>query len=96
MTQKISREEEANLPAFDSHEEAKVYFKEKYGEHFVFESSDLFSNGMMYFYALVFDHESYRRGRNELTAGRSFSDRGFLNSYQSIQIGKDGSIHIVH
>lgn len=91
----ISRQDENNLQEFNSHDDAALYFKERYGSDFVFEEF----SGEYYFYALVFNHEVYRKGRTELSKGYSLSGNlamDFLNSYQSIQIHKDGSIHIVH
>ncbi|MEK4930494.1 hypothetical protein N2V92_01125 [Bacillus sp. CH_48] len=35
----ISREEEAEIPDFKGHEEARKYFKEKYGDAFQFSES---------------------------------------------------------
>lgn len=91
----ISRHEENNLQEFTSHDEAARYFKELYGSDFVFEEF----SGEYYFYALVFNHAVYRNGRTELSKGYSLSGNlamDFLKSYQSIQINKNGNVHIVH
>ena len=95
MFSPISRQDENNLPRFTSHDSAARYFKERFGSDFVFEDS----NDQWTFYALVFNHGVYSKGRKELAKCYSLSGNlamDFLKSYQSIQIHDDGSIHIVH
>ena len=91
----ISRQEEAELPTFKSHEEASHYFEEKYGEKFVFEESSDIGDGICFFYRLITDEEAYIKGASELNAN-GYVGMEFMNSYQPIQIMEDGSIHIVH
>ncbi|TWT06401.1 hypothetical protein FQV26_00880 [Planococcus sp. CPCC 101016] len=91
----ISKQEEAELPAFKSHEEARDYFEEKYGEKFVFEESSTASDGWCFFYRLITDEEAYIKGVSELNATGNIGIE-FMNSYQPIQIMEDGSIRIVH
>ena len=91
----ISRQEEAELPKFKSHEEASHYFEEKYGEKFVFEESSDIGDGICFFYRLITDEEAYIKGASELNAN-GYVGMEFMNSYQPIQIMEDGSIHIVH
>ena len=91
----ISRQEEATLPIFRSHEEASLYFEEEYGEKFVFEESSDTGDGIYFFYRLITDEEAYIQGVSDLNSN-GFVGLEFLNSYQPIQIMEDGSIHIVH
>jgi len=91
----ISRQEEAALPIFRSHEEASYYFEEKYGEKFVFEESSDTDDGTCFFYRLITDEEAYIQGMTELNSSGSVGLE-FLNSYQPVQIKENGSIHIVH
>ena len=91
----ISRQEEAELPIFKSHEEARAYFEEKYGEKFVFEESSDIGDGICFFYRLITDEEAYIKGASDLNSN-GFVGMEFLNSYQPIQIMEDGSVHIVH
>ncbi|QDY47026.1 hypothetical protein FK545_20865 (plasmid) [Planococcus glaciei] len=60
--QGINRQEEAELPIFKSHEEARDYFEEKYGEKFVFEESSEIGDGICFFYRLITDEEAYIKG----------------------------------
>ena len=48
----ISREEECNLPDFNSHTEAKSYFKKKYGSKFKLEYDIVVGDRNLYFYKL--------------------------------------------
>ena len=98
--QAITREEEAKLPRFRSHREAKMYFSIKYGD--AFEINEGFAVGegdnatICHRCNLILNREIYDRGMRELTQG-SMADAGdFLASYQSIEIMLDGSVHVIH
>ncbi|WKA53226.1 hypothetical protein [Planococcus shixiaomingii] len=91
----ISKQEEAELPTFNSHEEAINYFEEKYGEKFVFEESAETDNGLCFFYRLITDEEAYIKGVTDLNATGNVGME-FKKSYQPIQIMEDGSIQIAH
>lgn len=93
--QGINRQEEAELPIFKSHEEARDYFEEKYGEKFVFEESSETGDGICFFYRLIIDEEAYIKGVSDLNTN-GYVGMEFMNSYQPIQIMEDGSTHIVH
>ncbi|QDY46946.1 hypothetical protein HF394_19995 (plasmid) [Planococcus glaciei] len=93
--QGINRQEEAELPIFKSHEEARDYFEEKYGEKFVFEESSEIGDGICFFYRLITDEEAYIKGASDLNTN-GYVGMEFMNSYQPIQIMEDGSTHIVH
>ena len=109
---KITREDEAALPRFRTHREARLWFTIKYGDAFQLEES--FAVGehegatICYRYALVLDREVYERGLRQLAQGsmgaRSNEDTApenvgadeFLRSYQSIEVMLDGSVHVIH
>ncbi len=91
----ISKQEEAELPTFKSHEEAREYFEENYEEKFVFEESATTSDGWCFFYRLIIDEGAYIKGVSELNATGNIGIE-FMNSYQPIQIMEDGSIRIAH
>lgn len=48
----ISREEEHDLTDFKSHEEARAYFKKKYGDKFKLEDDIVVGDRKLYFYKL--------------------------------------------
>lgn len=95
MVKPISREDEANIPAFSSHNDAIEYFKDKYGSDFLYEEYD----SECYFFCLILDHEAFRKGRNAMAKGEPLTGDdalSFIYSYQSIQIFDNGNVHIVH
>ena len=98
MVQKISREEEAKIPQFHSHEEAKAWFEDKYGKDFILTGVDYLGQEeeKCYFYYLILNWEEYRKGQNELKRTGRLVGFDYLNSHQPVQIMENGSIHIVH
>lgn len=99
MVLPISRQDEADFPVFQSHNEAADFFKDKFGSDFVFESSENIGDGMCYFYSVVTDHAIYNKGRRLLSAGQPVTgDLGlqFMKSYQPVQIMENGNIHVVY
>ncbi|MBR3690723.1 MAG: hypothetical protein IKL97_06480 [Eggerthellaceae bacterium] len=105
---KISRKEEAQLPEFSSHAEARKHFVGKYGDNFVAVDSFIVSDDRIcYEYHLVLDRDAYTKGMRALyestrgTTGSSSSSEvtsvdQFLHSYQKIEIMDEGSVHILH
>ena len=93
--QGTSKQGEDEFPIFESYEEARDYFEEKYGEKFVFEESSNTDDGWCFFYRLITDEEAYIKGVSELNATGNIGIE-FKNSYQPIQIMEDGSIRINH
>ena len=94
---KISRQDEAKLPAFDSHENAREYFKDKYGDNFVMADSKIIGNDKIYFYHLILDSQRYYDGFNKLREDSIIVDSlDFMNSYQTVELFEDGRIHVIH
>lgn len=85
--------EESELPQFNHHEEAILYFEEMYGEKFVFEESAETEGGMCFFYRLITDEEAYIKGAADLNSNGSLG-LDFLRSYQPVRIWADGSVKI--
>ena len=50
---KISRQAESEIPEFSSHELAREYFKNRYGNHFVMMSSEVIGDEKVYFYSII-------------------------------------------
>ena len=97
MAEKISREAEAQIPAFKDAREAIAWFKEKYASDFILQDTEPIGGELCHFYALVHDWEAYMKGRKQLQMqGGHAVGLEFLLSYQPIQIMADGSVHIVH
>lgn len=91
----ISREEEAELPSFKSHDEARIYFKNKYKYRFHIDTSLEADGQKIYIYRLITKPELYQKGIEEYEK-YGFLTKEFMYSYQTIEIGEDGSIHILH
>lgn len=54
----ITRKEEHELPEFNSHEVARTYFVNHFGDKFVFESSEMIGDQRIYFYVLGTSEQS--------------------------------------
>lgn len=93
----ISREEEAKLPEFKSHDEARAYLKKEYGDNFqLMNSEDVFGE-TMYCYKLILNEKVYDEMMNELAKnGFCGMTEERMFSSQDIQIFESGNIHIVH
>lgn len=93
----ISRKAEAEIPEFDSHENARYYFKNKYGDSFVMANSMMVQDEKVYIYHLILDRKNYFDGVKKLQADGFIKDSlDFINSYQPVEIFESGRIHIVH
>lgn len=100
---KITREDEAKLPVFRSHQQARSYFVAKYGDAFQIEDSFVVKKSaddatVIYRYALVLDQDAFEEGRRRLIQG-TLGDEGaskFLASYQSLEVSLEGSVHVIH
>lgn len=97
---KITREDEAKLPSFRSHREARMWFAIKYGDAFQIEDSFVVGEGddasVCYRYALILDRKAYEKGLRTLAQGSMTNADDFLKSYQSIEIMLDGDVHVIH
>lgn len=96
MPKKITRQEEAEIPLFNSHTEAREWFKDRYGDAFMLTDSELVGTEICYFYYLILDRAVFEEEVKKLHSGTMTDSLKFLNSYQNIQIMDGGSVHIVH
>jgi hypothetical protein len=96
MEKWISRKEEYELPEFKSHDEARAYFKEKYGDNFQMMDSDYIDGKKIYFYKLIVNKKEWEKGIKEMQENGYTSGMGFAMAAQPIEIWEDGGIHIIH
>lgn len=96
MLKSISRNDEANLPDFKSHDEARTYFKNIYGDSFQMTDSDVIDGMKIYFYKLILNQVAFNKGITELKEKGFSSDIDFMMSTQDIEIWEDGRIHVLH
>ena len=94
--QKISRKDEELIPQFNSHEEAKSWFEDRYGKDFILNDIEYVGDERCYFYHLILDWEEYKRGQKELKENGYMAGMSFLMSYQPVEIMENGGVHIVH
>ena len=97
---RITREDEAKLPRFRPHREARDYFKARFGDAFELEESFIVGEGadatLCYRYSLVLDRGACEKGIRQLTQGSQADAGDFLASYQTIEVMLDGSVHVIH
>lgn len=96
MAKKITREEEAHIPTFDNHKEAREWFTIKYGDDFIPAGSEIISDEICYFYYLLLDRATFEAEYRKLQEGRLGDAMAYLKSYQSIEIMSRGGVHIIH
>lgn len=96
---KISREEEDKIPGFKSEDEAVEWFVQKYGkENFVFDDFGSQCN----FYHLIIDQEDYQELKRLKREGKFIYSNTpdeqwkLMDSYQQVEISKEGYVHIIH
>lgn len=94
----ITRKDENNLPTFFSHDEAREWFQEKYGQDkFQLTDSEIIMGKKCYFYHLILNKDMYWEFFEALKKDGFVSDSDkYLGSYQSVEIFEDGFIHVVH
>jgi hypothetical protein len=96
MEKWISRKEEDELPKFKSHDEARAYFKEKYGDAFQLMDSIYIDGKKCYLYFLIHDKEAFWEGQRELKEKGHVEGMRFVESHQPIEIWESGEVHIIH
>ena len=97
--QPITREEAAKLPPFNSHREARLWFKIKYGDAFQIDDSFIAGEGdketIIYRYNLILNRKTYDEETQKLIEGSLKDASRLLSSYQSLEISLEGDTHIV-
>ena len=92
----ISRDDESRFPTFDSHEEARAYFEDRFGADFILQDIEDIGGQRCYFHAVVVDWEKYKAGRLQMKRNGHIIGLEYIRSYQPVQIMQDGSVHVVH
>jgi hypothetical protein len=83
-----------NMPDFQSHSEARSWFKEQFGDRFLLRNSDEFEGERVYYYHLVKNPEVYEEYMETLSndAGPEITSMEPFESYSTIEISEDGGI----
>jgi hypothetical protein len=95
MSHRLNRSFLKELPEFKSHDEARQWFKQRFGDNFFMTESEVINGEKTYFYHLVMDRESYFKGMQELKEKGYAEGIELINSYHPIEINEKGSVHIV-
>jgi hypothetical protein len=95
MSRRLTRSFLDELPAFKSHDEARQWFKQRFGNNFFMTESEVINGEKMYFYHLVVDRETYLKGMQELKEKGVVDGLDLINSYHPVEISEKGSVHIV-
>ncbi|TCP31765.1 hypothetical protein EV207_102258 [Scopulibacillus darangshiensis] len=94
---KLIREIELILPEFKTHNDAREWFKAKFGDAFVWaESEDDIIGEPTSFYHLILDRSVYNAFMRRLEEYGYSTWMDGLTSYQEIQITESGSVTIVY
>ncbi|GAE27824.1 hypothetical protein JCM9140_3985 [Halalkalibacter wakoensis JCM 9140] len=82
------------MPDFQSHEEARSWFKEQFGDRFLLKNSDEIEGERVYYYHLVKDQEVYEQYMQSLsnTVDQDITSMQPFESYSTIEISEDGGI----
>lgn len=93
----MTREEVAELPTFESHKEARIYLKIKFGDKFKFDESVWFLDNKVYYYKLILNMKNYRDSIDEMKngEGKKAVDK-YHRSFQTIEIEENGEITVLH
>ncbi|MDT8859672.1 hypothetical protein N0O92_05450 [Alkalihalobacillus sp. MEB130] len=82
------------MPDFHSHEEARSWFKEHYGDRFILKNSDEMEGERVYYYHLVKNPDVYEEYMDSLTSEveHKITSMEPFESYSTIEISEDGGI----
>lgn len=83
-----------NLPDFKSHDEARAWFKNQYGDRFLLRNSDMIEGNQVYYYHIVKDPDIYREYMESLTSHveREYTSTKPFESYSTVEINENGDV----
>lgn len=85
---------EKKMPTFESHDEAKEWFKGEYGSLFILDSFKLEEGKKVMVYHLVLNKSDYIKSLDKMENNKVIAGFDFLNSYQTVKIHEDGQVNI--
>lgn|SRR5690625_2703460 len=92
---KANHELEEIMPRFINHDSARMWFKERLGNHFVMVDSYTTNNVKFYVYHLIRDRLTYLKSMNAIREGSPFVQSDFRNSYEEIEISEHGYVYFI-
>lgn len=93
---RLTRKFEQELPDFQSHTDARKWFKKRFGDNFVLTDSQIIDGEKIYFYHLIIDRTAYESGMKKLSEEGYVSGMDLPMSYHPIEISETGLVHIVY
>lgn len=83
-----------NLPDFQTHEEARSWFKEQFSDRFLLKNSDVFEETRVYYYHIVKNPQAYEEYMESLgnPEVHEISNSELFESYSTVEISEDGDI----
>lgn len=93
---RLTRKFEQELPEFQSHTDARKWFKKRFGDNFVMADSEIIGEEKYYFYHLIVDRAAYETGMKKLREEGYASGFDLPLSYHPVEISETGLVHIVY
>lgn len=93
---RLTRKFDQDLPEFSSHQEARNWFKDLFGDDFMLTDSMDIDGEKMWDYELVIDRPAWKKGMKEMNEKGFSSGVEFMMATHTIQIFDSGKIHVVH
>lgn len=84
------------MPNFQSHEEARQWFKGKFQEDFLIRCSEAFQGRKIYFYHIVKNKDLYQNYMQSFTKHTrpQITNMDTFNSYSTVEISENGEVNI--
>jgi len=85
------------MPDFKTHDEARTWFKNLFGDRFLLRSTDMKDGKREYMYHLVKDPEVYQPYMESFShvVKHEITNMEVFKSYTTIEIAEDGHIHFL-
>ncbi len=84
------------MPDFHKHEDAQEWFKNKFGEKFVFKSEDVSDGERVFFYHIVKNDKEYEHYMEFLQQDthEELQDTTAFHSYTTVEISEHGDVSL--
>lgn len=83
-----------HLPDFNSHDEAREWFKGHYQDRFLLRNSDVMEGQRVFYYHIVKDPDTYREYMESLSSEveKEYSSTEPFESYSTVEISENGDV----
>lgn len=82
------------MPDFNSHEEARSWFKSKFNDQMILKMTDVADGKRIFYYHLIKDEETYQEYMTAINKeeGVNITSTKPFESYSTIEITEDGDV----